>query len=111
METGKVVDACLCHGTTGLGHLFNRLYQATGNLEMKEAALAWYRCALERRLPEEGIAGFPAYAPGEPGASPWRSDPGFLTGAAGVGLALLAAVTDVEPVWDRLLAVSIPPRV
>ena len=27
----------------------------------------------------------------------WRSDPGFLTGSAGVGLALLAAATPVEP--------------
>jgi lantibiotic biosynthesis protein len=33
----------------------------------------------------------------------WTGDPGFLTGAAGIGLALLAAVSPVEPEWDRLL--------
>jgi hypothetical protein len=33
----------------------------------------------------------------------------MLIGAAGVGLALLAAVSDVEPAWDRLLLASIPP--
>ena len=37
------------------------------------------------------------------------SEPGFLTGAAGIALALLAAVSDVEPAWDRVLLVSIPP--
>jgi hypothetical protein len=40
----------------------------------------------------------------------WAADAGFLTGAAGIGLALLASVTSVEPEWDRLLLVAIPPR-
>lgn len=34
--------------------------------------------------------------------------PGFLTGAAGIGLALLGAVSPVEPSWDRLLLCSVP---
>jgi hypothetical protein len=38
------------------------------------------------------------------------ADPGILTGAAGVALALLAAATPIEPSWDRMLLVSIPPR-
>jgi hypothetical protein len=40
----------------------------------------------------------------------WKTEPGFLSGVAGVGLALLAAVTDFEPLWDRVLLVSIPPK-
>ena len=39
----------------------------------------------------------------------WRPDPGFLEGVAGVGLALLGAVSDVEPAWDRVLLTSLPP--
>jgi class I lanthipeptide synthase len=39
----------------------------------------------------------------------WRGTPGLLTGAAGVGLALLAAATPVEPSWDRMLLVALPP--
>jgi hypothetical protein len=38
------------------------------------------------------------------------ADPGFLTGAAGIGLALLAATSPVEPAWDRVLLASVPPR-
>jgi hypothetical protein len=33
----------------------------------------------------------------------------LLTGATGIALALLAAVTAVEPAWDRMLLVDIPP--
>ena len=32
--------------------------------------------------------------------------PGFLSGAAGVSLALLALATDVPPVWDRALLLA-----
>jgi hypothetical protein len=35
---------------------------------------------------------------------------GLLTGTAGIALALLAATTAVEPAWDRMLLVAIPPR-
>jgi hypothetical protein len=41
---------------------------------------------------------------------PWDDDPTFLTGAAGVGLALLAAIEDVEPRWDALLLCDVPIR-
>jgi hypothetical protein len=37
------------------------------------------------------------------------ADKGLLTGAAGVALALLAATTALEPDWDRVLLVAIPP--
>jgi len=34
---------------------------------------------------------------------------GLLNGAAGIGLALLAASTDVERHWDRLMLTCVPP--
>jgi len=62
------------------------------------------------RRPVGGIAGFEAWLPGPGMQLGWRTDPGFMTGAAGVGLALLAGLTFIEPEWDRLLLVAIPPR-
>jgi len=38
------------------------------------------------------------------------SDPSLLTGAVGIGLALLAATTPVEPMWDRILLLDLPRR-
>ena len=106
----ETMDSSLCHGTAGNGHLFNRLYQATGDSEMRETALAWYNRALDLRRPGEGFAGFLTWVDSQPGTGDWAGRPGFLTGATGVGLSLLAAVTDMEPVWDRVMLASIPPR-
>jgi lantibiotic modifying enzyme len=105
-EGSLIRDAGLCHGATGLGHLFNRMYQATGEEKLAEAARVWYRTALDFQEPGQGIAGFRSWAADISGVSDWRDDPGFLEGAAGVGLALLAAVSPVDPAWDRLLLVN-----
>ncbi|MCU1228614.1 MAG: Lanthionine biosynthesis cyclase LanC [Acidobacteria bacterium] len=106
-----VSDAGLCHGATGIAHLFNRMYQATGDDELRDAALRWYRIALDMRRPGHGLAGFLSWYESTPTAEgSWRGEQGFLSGIAGIGLALLAAITDVEPSWDRVMVVSIPPR-
>jgi lantibiotic modifying enzyme len=105
-----VQDACLCHGAAGLGHLFNRMYQASGESRLAEAAQFWFRRAIEIRHPQRGIAGFATYRPDRDGDQPWENDPGLLTGAAGIALSLLAACTPVEPAWDDMLLVSIPSK-
>jgi hypothetical protein len=109
-----VIDAGLCHGAAGDAHLFNRLYQAAGDgeiaTEIATAARGWFEQALALRHPGEGIGGFRAWLPmSADGMSDlgWIDDPGFLTGSAGIGLALLAATTEVDPVWDRLLLTAI----
>lgn len=108
-QTG-VVDAGLCHGAAGLGHIFNRMFQATGDPALGEAARLWLERALAMRQPGRGIAGFSTLVPGEDGSLRRHDDPGILTGAAGIALALLAAATPVEPAWDRMLLLSAPPR-
>ena len=109
-EDAGVRDAGLCHGAFGLAHLYNRIHQASGDPLFADSARLWYRLGLEMRRPEAGIGGYEAWMPsGEDLKTGWTPDPGFLTGAAGIGLALLAAVTPVEPEWDRLLMVAIPP--
>ncbi len=107
VEETRASDVCLCHGTAGIAHLFNRIYQATGEIELRRAALAWYRNTLNMRRPGQGMAGFLTWVEtGLPDEGAWKSEAGFLCGIAGVGLALLAAVSDVEPAWDRVMVVS-----
>ncbi len=110
VEATGTVDATLCHGTAGISHLFLRLHQATDEPAMKAAALAWLARTLDWRRPGEGLAGFRSWVGSEETGGAWQAEPGFLLGAAGIGLALLAAVTDVEPAWDRVMLVDIPPR-
>ena len=84
-DQSGVVDAGLCHGSAGLAHLFNRMYQMTSEPVLADAARFW----VERTLEEPACKG-----------------PGLLEGAAGVALALEAASTTAEPVWDQILLVS-----
>ena len=109
-ERSGVGDAGLCHGAAGLGHVFNRLFRATGEPWLGEAARAWLARALALRRAGQGVGGFLARVEQDDGTSSWAPEPGLLTGAAGVGLALLAATTPVEPGWDRALLVGVPTR-
>lgn len=105
-KDADVVDACLCHGATGNGHLFHRLHRATGDPHFANVARAWYERALAERSAGQGVGGFTVWTLDEQGKPGWVAEPGFLNGAAGIGLALLAAATDIEPAWDRLLLIS-----
>ena len=101
--TAGVMDAGLCHGAAGLAHIFHRIYLATGEENIAAAARTWFRRTLAMRTPGQGFAGFRTYHAMEPA---WRGEPGFLTGSAGVTLALLAATTDSDCAWDRALLLS-----
>jgi hypothetical protein len=83
-----VTDPGLCHGSAGLAHLFNRMYQVTAEPALAEAARFWGERTLELCA---------TAAPGHPG---------LLEGTAGVALALEALGTTAEPVWDQMLLVS-----
>jgi lantibiotic modifying enzyme len=111
LERSGVRDAGLCHGTAGLAHLYNRMFQATEEARLGEAARSWFRHTLDRRRPGEGTAGFKPYLPPDSEEAGHPDDSaGFLVGAAGIGLALLSACTPVEPEWDQVLLSSIPPQ-
>lgn len=104
-ETGGF-DPALCHGTAGLSHLFHRLFLATGDPGLLAAARRWMERTLAQRRPGGGIGGYQSRGRQADGRIGWITDPGFLGGAAGVGLALLAAAAPIEPAWDRLLLLS-----
>lgn len=107
-ELCGVIDAGLCHGAAGLAHLFNRFYQATGDDRFRDAARGWFERTLAMRG-SEGVGGYLAWkAVDGSGALAWRPDGSLLEGAAGVALALLAAVEPVEPAWDRMLLCDLP---
>jgi hypothetical protein len=106
-ETG-VVDAGFCHGTAGLAHIYNRMYQTTGEPKLRRAAVYWLERTLDFYRLARGNGGSWVQGSKDPAeAGPWTGV-GLMEGAAGVALALLAATTSVEPVWDRMFLVSAP---
>jgi hypothetical protein len=105
-ESG-VVDTGLCHGASGVAHVFHRLFLATSEPRFADAARFWFARTLAMRGEHRGFAGFAAYEPDGKGKLGWVGDAGFLTGAVGITLALVAAIAkDADPAWDRALLIS-----
>ena len=110
-DDAGISDACLCHGASGLAHILNRFYQVTGDERLREGSRFWIDHTIQMRRPNEGLAGYLALRsdPEDEGEVVHKSDPGFLNGVSGIGLALLAAVSTVPPDWDRVLLATLTP--
>jgi lantibiotic biosynthesis protein len=108
-DTG-VVNANFCHGAAGLAHLYNRMYQATGEPTLGRAAVYWLERTLRfyRLARDTGGSWVQGnWNPAQREQWTWTGVE-LVDGAAGVALVLLAAATSVEPAWDRMFLVSAP---
>lgn len=108
-ESCGVVDACFCHGSAGLAHIFNRLYRATRDELSAEAARFWVQRTLQFRNPSAGAASYRTLCLNDAGEMEFQERFGLIEGIAGTGLSLLATITNLEPLWDRVFLVDIPP--
>lgn len=106
----RVIDPGMCHGAAGNAHLFNRLFQATGEEGFREAAQFWYATALDFRQPDVGVAGFAARRPSSDEGAQWEPCLDLFDGVTGIGLSLLAATSDIEPAWDACFMISVPQK-
>jgi hypothetical protein len=89
-------DLSLLNGAAGAAHMWNRISRITGDKRCREASLTWWERAID------------LYEETTPAADAAGAE--FLGGSAGVALALLAALTPVEPAWDGLLCLSLQPK-
>lgn len=108
----RIQDASVMRGAAGIAHAYNRLYHASGDTRFRDAARAWLDVILALFDPSTGFGGFRFYNP------EWQNQylpdiptgqidlPGVAYGVAGIGLVLLAALTPIEPCWDRMFLVS-----
>ena len=103
-EETKVVDAGICHGSSGIALIYNRMYFYTGIKEFKEAANYWIRETLNLATFKDGLAGYKSYQSEQTGG--WKNDYSLLEGVSGIGLALLSHISNEEPYWDRCLLLS-----
>jgi lantibiotic modifying enzyme len=108
--TSGVTDACVCHGSAGLAHIFNRIYQATHDELYADAARYWLDRTLKFRDPAKGAAGYLTWGAGEKETVELQPKLGLIQGIAGIGLVLLTALSDVEPSWDRIFQMDVPPQ-
>ncbi|HYE87181.1 MAG TPA: lanthionine synthetase C family protein [Vicinamibacterales bacterium] len=104
----SVRDVPLCHGAAGLLHMYHRASRLLGSRELELGARHWLARTLKMRTPGRFVGGYGSYntPTKDAGVPDWGDDASFLTGVAGIGLALLACISSVEPKWDRLLLLS-----
>lgn len=101
-ENGQVDDASLCHGSLGISHIYRRASLATGDATFRAAAEQWLAHGLGLGTHADGVAGFKART-----LDGFASHAHLLQGAAGIGLALLAALDPAHgSAWDRCLLIS-----
>lgn len=105
-ESSRVVDASFCHGSAGIAHIFNRLFQATGDIQCRDAAYFWLDQTLAYWEVAKPHSGFTTAVPDAAGALRRYRNLSVLVGSAGVALVLLAATTTIEPQWDRVFLLS-----
>jgi lantibiotic biosynthesis protein len=100
----SINDAGLCHGSAGVAHIYNRLWQETGDEAFAETARFWFDFTLKLATFSDGLAGYKAWRTPEYGG--WINETGLLEGVAGIGLAMISALYPLEPSWDRCLLLS-----
>lgn len=104
LKENAVIDVGLCHGAAGIAHIYNRMFHYSGIEIFRETALYWLDNSIKMARHEDGFAGYKAWHTEKYGG--WVAEPGILEGIAGIGLALLAAISEIEPGWDRCLLCS-----
>lgn len=103
-DEAGVMDAGLCHGTAGIAHIYNRAYSYTGIKKFKDSAIFWFEQSLKMAVYEDGLAGYKAFRTSKNGGM--ENNYGFLEGIAGIALAMISAVSEIEPAWDNSLLLS-----
>ena len=93
-------SAIICHGTLGVAHMFNRFFQFSYKTEFKEAALYWYSKSLEM-MKNPNIHVRTCNEKGD-----YEYKHGIINGIEGIGLSILACLSDNEPKWDRCILLS-----
>lgn len=97
----SLTSPTLCHGVSGLLIMCLRFAHET-----KNSTIMKYIPLLVNKILEACDPAYPLGVRGEDLQGKLVDNPGFLTGSAGVLLALLAAATSIEPAWDRALLIA-----
>lgn len=97
-----IVDAGFCHGSSGVAHIFGRMFNYTEIEEFKNAAIFWAEITL--KFGEKIDIGYVGYA--NKHSTSWEKSLNLITGISGIGLSLIALVDENEPKWDKCFLLS-----
>lgn len=101
-------DVGFCHGSAGNGFMFYKLDKIFDERMFKGASILFYKFLTYQRRKEGGVAGFRSvqYDPVTE-EQYMHNDASLLTGSTGIGLCLLAALSDADDTyWDNCFLLS-----
>lgn len=103
LKQNAIKDACLCHGTSGVAHIYNRFFKETKLKEFDDARWYWAEETLKMAKYKDGLAGYKTWE-----ESGWKKNDSLLEGTTGIGLALIGFLTESseELNWDNCLLLS-----
>ncbi|MBK6859640.1 MAG: lanthionine synthetase C family protein [Saprospiraceae bacterium] len=105
LELNSVNDACLCHGTSGIALMYNRIYQKTKIKQFKIASLFWYNQTIQKGININKYNGYKTMYRID-NKNKWLNSNNLIHGISGIGLSLISAISTIEPKWDRCLLIS-----
>ncbi|MBV9689166.1 MAG: lanthionine synthetase C family protein [Ktedonobacteraceae bacterium] len=97
----RIDSVTFCHGVAGLLTICLRFAHETSSALVRQHIPLLVKQILDTFNPD-----YPLGFRDLEREHNWVDDPGLLTGAVGVALALLAASTSTEPDWDRIFLIS-----
>lgn len=101
-EQTRILDAGICHGTAGVAHIYNRLWNYTRDNNFKKSADFWISKTLDFANQKDGFAGYKMYLAQYNKFVPMF---GLLEGTAGVGQVLLSYINN-DFSWDYCLMLN-----
>ena len=105
LKENGIMDACLCHGTSGIASIFLKMYQKSGINSFRETATYWITQTLNMDTFKDGITGYKTYH--KSGTQEYYvSDRGLLEGVSGIGLSMLSFLSEDDLEWGKLLCIS-----
>lgn len=103
----KVTEANICHGSSGLSYMYNFFYQITSDDKYKQASLYWLNETIKKGDGNGAHAGYSL-----PDAVPeyFNSEHGsyfsLLNGVSGIGLSLMASVSNANQSWSDCILLN-----
>lgn len=99
-KTNMIWDAGFCHGTAGIGFLFQKAFNLDGSLFLKEAAEFWYHATFQMSTYSNGLAGFKFYR--GTAIDKYECDAGLIEGLSGTGLCIIALIAETPQNWGEV---------
>lgn len=98
----NVFDAGLCHGSSGIAVIYNKIFNITKLDIFKSSADYWYAKTIDLGYHKDGLAGFcRARKLGD--KIYYKNDISLLTGITGIGLSIISKLSSNNSSWEEFL--------